>query len=596
MAISTEDRLKRQLQRSGPWLLAGLLLYWFAPTWIWHVRRTWDTFTFNDDARILIWPFLRDADPSLFPDDPFTAYYLAGLPEGYLAFYHLVGRLGWVKATSEALQYLSVLSVAVILAATARRLGGTMAGFLAAALVLGSGTFFERAGGGLPRAFAFPLVSAGLYALVAVRPRLLAGLVIAGAAFYPVVAALLGLGLLLLLILPERFRRDENAPPCDREWQKSAPCASLRARSVLLGITLACTVALVAPMSLRLRAHGAQITPAMLSDFPEAGPGGRLTRDQRPPFEDFATVFARHTRGALLGQGVPMTGRVGTWLRRTNQRTNLTLSLIVTAAAIRLAVGARNRSSLARPWLLLLAALIGHWLACLLAPRLFLPERYVQYGVPPLIVLLVASGIGGCLAKKAPSGYAWALPGMAAALLLTLIGAKGSSWSGIEVYVPPGERPLYAEIARLPVHVVIAGWPAGPAENIPYLSERRVLTNFQLEMPFHTRFTLQSRTRLRALFEAYFATSSGPIERLCSEFNVTHFVVNPKHFLAARPHYYAPHRAELEELFERSDTAKASLLRFLSHPSTRHFEGGVGLIELSQIPELAPACSNRQSP
>jgi len=49
-----------------------------------HIRRTMDPFTFNDDARILIWPFLREADPNLFPNDPFVAYYLAGLPEGFL--------------------------------------------------------------------------------------------------------------------------------------------------------------------------------------------------------------------------------------------------------------------------------------------------------------------------------------------------------------------------------------------------------------------------------------------------------------------------------------------------------------------------------
>ena len=84
MASSLENRVNRTLGRLAPWLLGSLLLYWFLPTWVWHVRRTFDPYTFNDDARILIWPFLREADPRLFPSDPFVPYYLAGLPEGYL--------------------------------------------------------------------------------------------------------------------------------------------------------------------------------------------------------------------------------------------------------------------------------------------------------------------------------------------------------------------------------------------------------------------------------------------------------------------------------------------------------------------------------
>ena len=595
MASSLENRVNRTLGRLAPWLLGSLLLYWFLPTWVWHVRRTFDPYTFNDDARILIWPFLREADPRLFPSDPFVPYYLAGLPEGYLALFRLVGRLGGTKATSEVLQYISVLSVATTLAATARRIGGNVAAFLAVALVLGSDAFFDRAGGGLPRSFAFPLVSAGLYALVAVRPRLLAVLTVAGAAFYPVVSALLGIALGLLLVLPSQWRCDECLDrDCDHLRSKIV-WPSWRERITWLSVTLLAVVVLVTPMSLRLQPYGAPITPAMLHEFPEAGLGGRLTREQHPPFESFPIVLARHVRGTLVGHGEPIAGFTAAWLHRTDKTRNLVVSLVISAAAIRWLMVARRRPRLLRPWLLLLASLLGHSAACLVAPRLFLPERYVQYGVPPLVVLLVACGFGGALAKVRAECPQRIRDWVTAAMLLALVGTKGSSYVGVEVYVPPRRRALYEEISQLPRHAVVAGWPAGPMENVPYLSKRRVLTNFQLEMPFHRGFTLQSRARLQALFEAYFATSVRPITRLCSEFDVTHFLIDKTHFTIATPTYYAPHRAELARLVAGTAPTEAWFYRMRHHPSIRHFEGDVDLVDLSQFPELAPACSARQA-
>jgi hypothetical protein len=594
MAIPSQVKLIGCLHRRAPFVLVGLCLYWFLPAWIWHIRRSLHPFAFNDDARVLIWPFLRQADPRIFPDDPFVAYYLAGLPEGFLALYRCVGRLGWTKVASEVLPYLSVLSVLLLLSASARRLGGVVAAFLAAVLVLGCASFFDRAGGGLPRAFAFPLVSAGLFALVTARPKLLALLTIGGAAFYPVVAALLGLSLLLLLFLPKHLRTSVVNHGKGDVRSGDASLSSWHARARLLLATLVCVVALLAPMMLRLRAYGDAITPAMLSAFPEAGLGGRLTRDQIAPHENFATVFARHTRQALLGTGQPIAGRAATLLRGNDHQTNLVLVLIVAAAGFNWIACSRKRSEFVRASILLLAALLGHLLACLLAPRLFIPERYAQFGVPPVIILFVAAGFGD-ICRHAQRRRR-VLHGLAAALLLLILGGRGTSFIGVEVYVPPQERPLYAAISRLPRGSVIAGWPAGPLENIPYLSERRVLTNFQLEMPFHTRFTLESRARLSAFFEAYFAVTDRPIMRLCSEFHVTHVLVDPTHFTEPPPSYYAPHGAEIARLALAAKGKASRLSSFLQDSTAIHFASGTALVDLSKVPELAPACSGGRAP
>jgi hypothetical protein len=617
MVVTNREKLAAISHRAGPWLLFGLCVYWFLPAWIWHIRRTLDPFAFNDDARILIWPFLREADPSLFPNDPFIPYYLAGLPEGFLALYRVAGRLGWTIAVSEVLQYVSVISSVLLLAACARRLGGVYAGFLAAVLALGSATFFERAGGGLPRAFAFPLVSAGLYALVSARPLLLAVLTIAGAAFYPVVAALLGLSLALYSVLPEYLRDAEARSPRDhattvtstQNWPRDAgEClSSVRASGVvstlkllwgrtrLLGVTLVCVIALIIPMTLRLRPYGDAITEAMLPAFPEAGEGGRLSREHRPPYENFATVFLRHSHAALLGTGEPVLGRAATRLRGDERRTHWLVTTVVVAAVLSALRRSIRRPQVARAFILPLAALVGHAVACCVAPRLFIPERYSQYGVPPFVILIVATSFGRFSSDKTKRG-ASRLRAVLAFLLVGVLGGRATSYLGIEVFVPPEARPLYAAIAQLPRSAVVAGWPAGPVENIPYLSFRRVLSNFQLEMPFHAQFTLDSRARLQAFFEAYYATNRVPIERLCTEFHVTHILVDKMHFERTPPAYYEPHRSYVRRLFAEAEGKSIVVRELLSHQSTRHFDAGLSLIDLSAIPALAFACSSGHMP
>lgn len=600
MDSSDKSSAGLRFERCLPWALAGLLGVVFVPTWIRHIRRTIDFYTFNDDARILIWPFLRQTDPALFPSDPFVGYYQAGLPEGYLALYRTLGLLGWVRPASEVLQYLSVLAALAFIMLTARRLGGPIAAFIAAVLTLGSDSFFDRAGGGLPRGFAFPLVAAGLYALVSARPLQLAILAMVGAAFYPVVAALLGASLFVFLVLPSQLRAPAVASPlragdCTADTSRLAAVAwSWKRRFALLAATLFGIVLLLIPMTLRLKPYGEAIGPALLHAFPESGWGGRLSPEHHPPFESFATAAWRHARMALLGAGDPVVPVFGRWLRAAQWRSSIVLAAVGLWATACSILRAKQSPGLLRIWILPLVACCLHPLACLVAPRLFLPERYVQFAIPPFVVALVAVGFGSEAIGRNLRGFKNLRKPTLAVLMLAFVAGRGTSWVGIEVHVPERERAFYAAVAQLPKDVLIAGWPIGPLENIPYLAERRVLTNYQLEMPFHTRFTLESRARLRATFEAYFATTSAPIERLCTEFGVTHLVIDDTQFGPLAPEYYEPHRADIARAHAAGQDRFLLPQQFARHPSTRHFDTGLTLVTLAEMPSLARSCGKSQ--
>src|SRR5262249_31441857 len=108
---------------------------------------------------------------------------------------------------SKVVPYVLLLVVLVGVAVAARRLAGFVGAFVATSLVLATDLFLGRMVGGLPRAFAFPLLAVTAAALVLGRVRALAVVIGVGAAFYPVAAVPAGLALVLVLfVLPARDR------------------------------------------------------------------------------------------------------------------------------------------------------------------------------------------------------------------------------------------------------------------------------------------------------------------------------------------------------------------------------------------------------
>src|SRR6185503_2926622 len=77
----------------------------FGPPLVEHVENASDRFRFADDARILIPPLYRAQDGALFPNDPVTDYYLAGLPDAPRLLYALFAPLVGPEAQSKILPY-----------------------------------------------------------------------------------------------------------------------------------------------------------------------------------------------------------------------------------------------------------------------------------------------------------------------------------------------------------------------------------------------------------------------------------------------------------------------------------------------------------
>jgi hypothetical protein len=552
--------------RYGTIALVVVLLLAFGPVLLSHLALAFDRYAFADDVRVLIFPLFRLEDAALFPNDPIVEYYLASLPLGYRALYTSLAPVFGVIAVERALPFVELALTLFFLAGAAGKLGGRSAILGSIGLVLGSSYFMARMAGGLPRGFVLPLLAAASYFLVLGRARALAVTTVISAGFYPVASVLSGISLAGLLLLPGVDRG-------------SATVWSLRRRVlVLLGTALGVAL-LVLPTLIAMRAYGEALTPESFARYPEAGEFGRFDPADRPPFPAFPSASLPYLKLAVFGSGAPLFGLLD--LRAHPTSVLVVLAVLFVAG---LALAARRDASARRLCVLFGALVLGHCLSLLLSPKLFLPERYVAYGVPILVALslpVALATLGRSVYERFPGAATRFAPAVANLLLLLAVGARGVSGAGVTLRVPPYEVPFYQAIASLPPSSLVAGFPGGAIDNVPYLSRRSALVTRETHMPFHARFTELMRERMRALVHAYFAASRSELVQLRDRFGVTHLLVERHHFLSPPP-YFAPFGPEIEAVFRRGKTVGFEIERVV--PRARLAEvGGLVLIDLSKL-------------
>jgi hypothetical protein len=524
-------------------LIAALSLI-YGPVLVTHVKHAMNPFVFNSNVRILIFPFFKYHDPGVFANDYFSAYILAALPMGYRALYTF-GAVLWDPATiSKVLPYVLLTLTIGVTAVVARRLSGYFGAFLGAALILSSPIFFDRIAGGLPRAFAFPTLAVAAAALVYGKPRLLASAVCVGAAFYPPAAMVGGIALAIWLLLLAKADRGEAA-----EW-----CFLRRAR--LLALTAVFSALILLPTLIAGHTYGRLLSPKDMVEYPEIGPNGRWGVEDRPPFGTFPKGALEQARLLFRPVGAPLSKTVQQWAKVRNKWTgnsngDVVIEVIIGALLIGSIFVAAGDSMGRRLLLLGAAAWVGHLVARPLAPYFYFPQRYIEYPVPILLVLLipaVGAAIGSQISHRRFVAVAREIGVIAMAVMVLMpFAGRGNPDKSLQVSVTPQQRGLYAFLEQLPKDVLIAGWP-DDLDNVPYVSRRQAFLTSELHMPFYKRYTDEMRRRMRAIIAAYFATDRIPLERLRDQFGVTHLIFEQK-TLEKPPEYFEPFSGSIQKAF-----------------------------------------------
>jgi len=263
-------------------------------------------------------------------------------------------------------------------------------------------------------------------------------------------------------------------------------------------------------------------------------------------FETFPETAIDIARQLFKPVGKPWSRDVRDWANnRDGSGANSNGDVILKVVAVALLVGsvlvAARSSAGRRLWLLGAAAWLGYQAARWLAPYFFLPDRYVMYSVPILLVLFIpatGAAIGAELSGRRLAALGRPIGVMVMAGMVFLpFGGRGSTDAGLNVDAE-SQRRLNDFLGRLPKDVLIAGWPTD-IDNVPYLSRRQAFVSFELHQTLHQGYADEMRRRMRALIDAYFATDQTALLRLRDEFGVTHLIFQ-RGRLDEPPTYFRP--------------------------------------------------------
>lgn len=523
------ERGKRWL----PWL--AMFVGWFllfGEGYSDYVSHSLNPWVLADDMRIPLPNFYRFADAELFRDDAVGRYHSDGTPELFRGLYIVAAQFGDLLLFGKLFAHLlSVITLAGVFVAV-QCLAGKPAAFIAVCLCLSTEIMLDRTAGTLPRAFGFPILAWSAAALVAGWPRVLAGLVVAGAGLYPPLAPIVGTCLaLVLLVMPKRDRGGA------REW-------SLRRSLTVLVLTGAATALVSAPMMLRMKPYGELIRPSMAEEFPEITPAGRVGKTNRAvplPFFEEATYLAKRT---VFGVGHDLVPALRKPLRRVPSRQNFALTSLLLVSVTGFALfGVRAANAGARRLCTLAAvSLLGYVVGTWVNPALGPPQRFPHFAIPVVIlVALPVAVLGFCprrwfTAEGKPGTKAGVVALAAGSLILAFVGAREPSESGLEVKVWSPQQKAVRAIAKLPKRAVIAGWPTDAFDSMPLLTKRAGLISHQTYQPYHVAMTLEMRARLQAVLDVYYWPESpdlGALRKLRDDFRVTHFLLEKQ--LLKRP-------------------------------------------------------------
>ena len=495
---------------------------------------------FEDDVAQHIWPLWRYYDRNLFADDYIADYFLALMPAGYKYVFSAVGSFLDPQVISKLAAYLLFLALLTVTGVTAWRLHGNAVAFAAVALIISADIFLDRIAGGLPRAFGFPLTALIAYALVSNRVYLLGATTVIAALFYPPIAVLAGCAFAMVLFLPDPLasRLGISRPP------------SLKKRAVILTVFGMVTAASVVPTVSDLNHYGARVAannPVHVERFPERLGRHPLMIDRLVSHKGLLRGIEHYSWATFVGNGP----RFIPGKRRQVHQRRILISLIAMTGIGYLGLAWRDataRRLLVLPAAMLVTSIVAIWLN----PHLYYPQRYVMYAVPAFLVIAFPAGLAGLVDAvswlRSVPGSGPGLVIIGTAIMVVGLGGRGSLDKGLRV-VPERFLPLYSFLQSLPSDALIAGWPTGPIDEVPYLARKRILLSRETQLAFHEAYILELRARMNALIDAYFAPESGPLVALHRHFGVTHLIVDAQHFDAnTPPTYFAPFQAQVDRI------------------------------------------------
>ena len=223
-----------------------------------------------------------------------------------------------------------------------------------------------------------------------------------------------------------------------------------------------------------------------------------------------------------------------------------------------------------RSWsALLIGSTIGYYVADLVVPQLYLPDRYSRFSVAVLLVLWLAHNWNRLLEGLTRP---WARRATAAAVVLlaalsfteTFRPCEGEQSQGLwedKVWV----EQLNASIEALPSPVLVAGHPYYTAETVVQARQPVLVIN-RMFHPWFVDYREEMQTRIRNTFLALYAREVRDVNDLAERYGVTHLIVRKQHYRGSRFRDGRVYRKEFEKFIAGLTVGRG---RFVLNPPPR---------------------------
>ncbi len=479
-----------------------------------------DPFVIADDARQHLYWMVLFHNPGLFDGDIFVPFARSLSPCGFQALFWILTWFGDPIAAGKILSLVLFCGSAIMLFVIGSAMQGVSHGMLLYLFFLASPLFMGTMAGGLPRAFAYPLLLCSLGFLLRLR--------LDGALFVAAVSLLLYPLVFPVLIAPIFFVvicRGEKTGIAG--MNKRLPWAFFLLVAVIFLVTAYAKYARPAYWGPALSLQEIELNPAFAA-------GGRAPR------QDF--VLPRY-----LFQSMARIGYVSPLL------------VVVWGIAV-LSDVMRKRYEFLWRHTVATGFLAASGLACaLLAPLLPAPlclvqARYIQYTAALCALFIVARAVM-FLFWLVPSRWWKCVVMGCAVIVIFLTGSRRiKPGLGVGVWMSPGEREIVHFVSHLPPSVLVAA-PPRHADNISSFAHKRIFLSYELAYPLFEGYAKEIAARARAFYAAYYAETPEPVRDFVKKYNIDYLIVDRGSFsdkvVRGKRFYFEPFDREIVKMLSK---------------------------------------------
>ena len=512
------------------------------------------------DAYQHVAPFLSIYLGGALEADLYARYYLGGLsPGGFAVGMEFLSGYFDPRDVAKAVTCVAYATTGLCVGLIGWRLGRAPVALAAVALFLACDAIFAFLVGGFPRTFGYPLFALFLVGLVYGRPFLMAAATLVGFAFYYLTGVVCLVCFALFLALPGDYRGRAE------KW-------GIVPRGILLLVVAALCVGIYLGTEQR-GDFGPRIGPDRYAEFPESGPEGRFF----PGTQNIVIEAADQTVEAISG------AEPNVWI--AHERVHDYATPIGVACLLLIGwmvVLDRGRRSVMRGVVPFGAAAIMFGLSEAFFPRLYFPVRYFETTLPLLVVVFLPWALCALATRTPwlgsdPRRVAWATL-VPLVIAVALVGGRSPD-IGMSA-IPEETKRVHRALTTLPAQSIVAGWPKGVVDGLPYHAERQILIGFETHQTFHEEYALEMRKRMLAVIDALYSADLAAAESLRDDFGVTHIVVEPGHYRDL-PAYFQPFEAYLATVRARNPETPA-VLRY-EGPAKIYEDDSVFILDVAKL-------------